>query len=96
MRGPNPPEIKLTPRLEKILNTIARSYTIPYWLVTRAKIILYAAAGIGTGDIEGRLDIEADTVGKWRKRWFEAEPRLVAVDAEGLETNSCRPSPPTS
>jgi transposase len=88
MRGRKPPEINLTPRLEKILKTIAHSYTNPYWLVIRAKIILYAAAGIGTGEIAGRLDIEADTVGKWRKRWFETEPRLTTADAEGLETKA--------
>jgi len=86
MRGPKPPEINLTPRLEKILKTIAHSYTNPHWLVIRAKIILYAAAGIGTNEIKRRLDIVADTVGKWRKRWFEAAPRLTAADAEGLET----------
>jgi transposase len=88
MRGPKPPEIKLTPRLEKILKTIARSYTNPYWLVIRAKIILYAAAGMGSGEIGGRLDIDADTVGKWRQRWFEAAPRLAATDADGLETKA--------
>jgi len=88
VRGPNPPEINLTPRLEKILKIIARSYTNPYWLVIRAKIVLHAATGIGSGEISVRLDIDADTVGKWRKRWFEAEPRLTAADAEGLETKA--------
>ena len=51
MRGPKPPEIRLTPRLEKILKTIAHSYTNPYWLVLRAKIILHAAIGTDNTEI---------------------------------------------
>ena len=88
MRGPKPAEIKLTTRLEKILKTIAHSYTNPYWLVLRAKIILYAAAGTDNTEIGHRLDTTSETVGKWRTRWFKAEPRLSAADAEGLETKA--------
>jgi len=88
MRGPKPPEIQLTPRLEKLLKTIARSYTNPYWLVIRAKIILYAAAGMSTPDIEQRLDLVADTVGKWRQRWCASAPQLTTADAAGLETQT--------
>jgi transposase len=88
MRGPKPPDIKLTPRLDKILKTVAHSYTNPYWLVLRAKIILYAAIGTDNTEIARRLDTTMNTVGKWRMRWFEAEPRLAATDAEGLETKA--------
>jgi transposase len=87
MRGPKPPEIKLTPVLKKILEQIARCYTNPYWLVLRAKIILYAATGANNTEIARRLEITSDTAGKWRGRWVEAEPRLSAVEAEGLAEN---------
>lgn len=85
MRGPKPPEINLTPMLEKILKRITRCYTNPYWLVLRAKCILYAAAGDGDTGIAQRLDTTPDTVGKWRGRWLEAEPRLLAAEAAGLD-----------
>ena len=87
MRGPKPPEIKLTPGLKKILEQIARCYTNPYWLVLRAKIILYAATGANNTEIARRLEITSDTAGKWRGRWVEGEPRLSAVEAGGLDEN---------
>jgi transposase len=83
MRGPKPPVIKLTSMVERILEKIACCYTNPYWLVLRAKIILYAAAGANNTEIARRLDTTSDTVGKWRGRWIEVEPRLAAVEAEG-------------
>lgn len=82
MCGPKPSEIKLTPTLKKMLEKITHCYTNPYWLVLRAKIILYAAAGANNTEIAQRLDITIDTAGKWRERWLKAEPRLTA----GLET----------
>ena len=85
MRGPKPLEIELTPRLETILNRIAHSYTNPYWLVLRAKIILYAAEGASNAQIGRQLDTTSETVRKWRKRWFEARSRLASAEAEGVE-----------
>ncbi len=85
MRGPKPPEIKLTPMLKMILEKIARCYTNPYWLVLRAKIVLKAAAGDNNTEIACRLDTTSDTASKWRGRWMEAQPRLAALEAEGLD-----------
>ena len=84
MHGPKPPESKLTPMVKRILEKITRCYTNPYWLVLRAKIVLYAADGANNTEIARRLDTTSDTAGKWRGRWIEAEPRLSAVEAEGL------------
>ena len=85
MRGPQASEAKLTSVLEKVLEKIARCYTNPYWLVLRVKIILYAASGAGNSEIAQRLDTTRDTARKWRERWLEAEPRLLAAEAEGLD-----------
>lgn len=85
MRGPKPPEVKLTPMVKKLLEKITRCYTNPYWLVLRAKIVLYAAAGANNTEIARRLDTTSDTAGKWRDRWIEVEPRLSVVEAEGLD-----------
>ena len=85
MSGPKPPEIKLTPTLKKILEKITHCYTNPYWLVLRAKIILYAAAGANNTKIAQRLDITIDTAGKWRGCWLKAETRLTAeIEAKDL------------
>ena len=85
MRGPKPLEIKLTSVLKKILEKITLCYTNPYWLVLRAKIILYAAAGANNSEIAQRLDTTPNTVGKWRDGWLEAESCLLAAEAESLD-----------
>ena len=85
VRGPKPPEIKLTTVLKQMLEKIARCYTNPYWLVVRAKIVLYAATGANNLEVARRLDTTADTVGKWRGSWLKAEPRLLAAEAEVLD-----------
>jgi len=69
--------------LKQILEKITRCYTNPYWLVLRAKIVLYAAAGANNSEIARRLDTTPNTAGKWRDGWLEAEPRLLAAAAEG-------------
>ena len=84
MRGPKPDEINLTPRLKEILEKIVRRYTNPYWLVIRAKMILYAAAGDNNTEIAQRIDTTPDTVRKWRDRWIEEESRLLAVEDEDI------------
>ena len=84
MRGPKAARVKLTPMLQRVLEKITRCYTNPYWQVLRAKIVLYAATGASNSEIARRLDTTRDTAGKWRDRWIEAEPRLLAAEAEGL------------
>lgn len=53
------------------LESVARRYTSPYRDVIRAKIILYAAAGLPNDEIAARLDTPRQIVSKWRKRFFE-------------------------
>jgi len=84
MRGPKAAKVKLTPMLQRVLEKITRCYTNPYWLVLRAKIVLYAATGASNSEIARRLDTTRDTAAKWRDRWIEAEPRLLIAEAEGL------------
>ena len=84
MSGPKPPEIKLTPLLMQILEKITRRYTNPYWLVIRAKMILFAHTGENNSDIARRLDTNADTVAHWRACWLTATPRLSAAESESM------------
>ena len=76
MRGPKPIKILLSPIVKQCLEKISRCYTNEYWLVVRAKIILYAAAGESNSAIARRLDTQEDTVRKWRRRWHAAHSRL--------------------
>ena len=52
------------------LEAAARKYTSPYRDVIRAKIVLYAAAGLDNDDIAARLDTPRQIVSKWRKRFY--------------------------
>lgn len=49
----------------------AASYTLPYFQVARARMILYAAQDWSNDQIAERLDTRREIVSKWRKRFFE-------------------------
>ena len=49
----------------------ARRYTSPYSEVARARIVLYAADGLGNDEIAARLDTPRQVVSKWRKRFYD-------------------------
>jgi hypothetical protein len=53
------------------LERIANKYTLPYFLVVRAKVILMAAQGLDNKTIGDRLSLPRQIVSKWRKRFFE-------------------------
>ena len=67
----SPFRIVLTPDVEESLKQMARRYTSPYRDVIRAKIVLYAAQGLGNDEIGARLDTPRQVVSKWRHRFFE-------------------------
>jgi DNA-directed RNA polymerase specialized sigma24 family protein len=48
----------------------AAKYTLPYFQVQRAKMILMAAEGLSNDEIARRLDTRRDVVSMWRKRFF--------------------------
>jgi transposase len=45
-------------------------YTLPYFQVVRAKMILMAAEGYSNDEIARRLSTRRDVVSMWRKRFF--------------------------
>jgi transposase len=49
----------------------ARKQTLRYREVVRARVVLLAAAGLPNHEIASRLDTTRESVGKWRKRFFE-------------------------
>ena len=66
----------------------ANKYTLPYYQVVRAKMILLAAKGWANDEIAATLHTRREIVSLWRKRFFEQ--RLP-----GLEDQS-RPGRPRS
>ncbi len=82
----SPYQIRLSKTERAILESIARKYTSPYREVIRARIVLYAAEGLGNDQIAARLDTPRQIVSKWRKRFFEQ--RL-----DGLEERERRGRP---
>jgi Winged helix-turn helix len=71
---------------ERELRRRAAKYTLPYFEVLRAKMILLAAEGLSNDQIAARLDTRREAVSMWRKRFFEE--RLA-----GLEERSRRVVP---
>jgi hypothetical protein len=53
------------------LNRRATKYTLPYFEVVRAKMILMAADGMGNDEIAARLATRREVVSRWRQRFFK-------------------------
>jgi len=87
----SPFSIKLSTEERRRLTARARRYTLPYFNVVRAKMILLAAEGFGNDEIAARLDVGRDVVSQWRKRFFEH--RLPGLE-EGLRSGRPRAFPP--
>jgi transposase len=90
----SPFQIDLSAKEAAELNRRAARYTLPYFEVVRAKMILMAAQGLGNDEIAARLDTRREVVSQWRKRFFThrlaglderarpGRPRMLAAAAE--------------
>lgn len=83
----SPYRIDLSDEERQALESLARSYTLPYWQVVRAQMVLLAADGMRNDQIAERLRCRREVVSQWRKRFFEQ--RLA-----GLEDLPRRGRPP--
>ena len=66
----SPFTITLSPAEEEELRRRAAKYTLPYFQVQRAKMILHAAEGMPNDEIAACLDTRREVVSLWRKRFF--------------------------
>ena len=73
------------------LNRRAAKYTLPYFEVQRAKMILMASQGMSNDEIATRLDTRREVVSLWRKRFFKE--RLAGLE-ERARPGRPRASPP--
>lgn len=62
--------IRLSRKERDILEMRSRKYTLPYFEVLRAKMILLAAQGLPNDEIATALSVGRDVVSLWRKRFF--------------------------
>ena len=66
----SPYPIRLSLAEARELKWRAVRYTLPYFMVQRAKMILLAAKGWDNKDIALRIDARREVVSMWRKRFF--------------------------
>lgn len=74
----SPFSIVLSAAEERELRRRAAKYTLPYFEVVRARMILLAAEGLPNDRIAARLDARREVVSMWRKRFFE--DRLAGLE----------------
>lgn len=60
------------------LESRSAKYTLPYFQVVRAKMVLHAAEGLSNDEIARKLDTRREVVSLWRKRFFEQ--RLAGLE----------------
>src|SRR5713101_7870433 len=87
----SPFRITLSAVERRVLMERARKYTLPYFNVLRAKLILLAAEGLGNDQIAARLDVGRDVVSQWRRRF--CEHRVPGLE-EGQRSGRPRVFPP--
>ena len=78
------PVITLSPEQRTVLESQARSRSLPLRVVERARIVLLAAAGRQDKDIAVRLFMTPKKVSRWRKRF-------LALGVAGLLKDAPRP-----
>ena len=87
----SPYTILLTESEKSQLEVMARKYTLAYYIVVRAKIVLLAAQGLNNKQIGQRLDVPREVVSKWRKRFYEQ--RLQGLQDQPRRGRPCVFSP---
>src|SRR6266487_2100570 len=84
--GRSPFAVTLTASQRRFLKRLVRRPTVQQRQVTRARIVLGAAAGLANAAIARKLGIAPNSVGKWRKRFC-----LEGVDGLADRKRSGRP-----
>ncbi len=67
----SPYPIVLSPSEIEELRSLAAKYTLPYFQVVRAKMILLAAEGLSNDAIAQCLHTRREVVSLWRKRFYD-------------------------
>jgi putative transposase len=65
-----------------VVTRLSRGGSTRQALARRCAVVLQAAAGMRSPAIASKLGIEVQQVRRWRTRWEEHQPRLLAIEAE--------------
>jgi transposase len=106
MPNPQAAPLHVSSLQHDILQQLVRRSTSAQRLVKRSRIILLAQAGSTNTQIAQQVQVDHETVRRWRDRWRAAETRLQAIEAtgkpkalgqafEGLLTDEQRPGAPS-
>ena len=64
--------VTISPEQRDMLEELVRTHSTPQQLAMRARLILYAADGVGVRESARELGVWPKTVRYWRKRWRQA------------------------
>src|SRR2546421_9799670 len=83
MPSPQAKPLHVSSLQQELLQQIVHRTTSAQRLVKRAQIILEALKGTSNSSIAQQLQIDYETVRRWRDRWYAAESRLQAIEETG-------------
>jgi len=69
--------VRLKPKQRRQLEAVVRRRQASHWMVSRARIILLSAAGLGVEEVAVALSLDRQVVRRWRKRFVEG--RVAAL-----------------
>ena len=72
--------IKISSRVEEILNGFSKSRTLPLSQIQRAQIIKAASSGKTNKDISKEVGLNQDSVSRWRIRWSNNTEQLDEIE----------------
>ncbi len=84
MSGPSPLTIELSQKQQAMLQQILRRHTSTQRLVRRVQIILKAHQGENNEQIGRQLQLNRNSVAKWRRRWQEGALKLGVLESKGI------------
>ena len=64
--------VTILPEQRDVLEELVRTHSTPQQLAMRARLILYAADGVGVRESARELGVWPKTVRYWRRRWRQA------------------------
>ena len=83
-------EVHLTLQLRAILQQIVRQTTAARRLAQRAQVIRLVHERLSNPDIAAEVHLDPGQVGKWRIRWQESMPALLAIAQKGKTASERR------
>jgi len=83
MTNPQAKVLQVSPLQRELLQKMVHRTTNAQRLVKRGQIILEAASGVSNSKIAQHLQVDYETVRRWRDRWHAAQERLETLEATG-------------